>query len=155
MESLGSEEQTYNVKKQMLELQTELNETFGEEYGKINLITNTNKDQTEAIKGYNKELANTYLNENEEGIRKATKEMESEEHYNLSVPGISAYTNQGKILKELAHKYKDQGVYLLDEIGNGDYDLFSVHLKADPQSAYDTINAFETELRNIANDLGD
>lgn len=155
LEARGSEEETYNVKKQMLELQTELNETFGEEYGKINLITNTNKDQTEAIKRYNKELANTYLNENEEGIRKATKEMESEKHYNLSVPGISAYTDQGKILKELARKYKDQGVYLLDEIGNGDYDLFSVHLKADPQSAYDTINAFETELRNIANDLGD
>ena len=53
IEAKGNEEETYNIKKQLLDLQTELNDKFGEEYGKINLVTDAYKDQTEAIKALN------------------------------------------------------------------------------------------------------
>lgn len=150
----GNEEETYKIKKQLLELQTELNDKYGEEYGHLNLVTNAYKDQTDAILSLNKELARSYLNENEKGIQKATDVMESENHYNLTYPGVSAYTDEGKLLKETAEKYKDLGVYLNDEFVDGSYDKFSIHLKADPQTAYDTINAFASELREKAIELG-
>ncbi|MCI8549642.1 MAG: hypothetical protein HFI68_03425 [Lachnospiraceae bacterium] len=34
----GNETETYNIKKQLLELQTEINDRFGDEYGKTNLV---------------------------------------------------------------------------------------------------------------------
>lgn len=73
IEAKGNEEETYNIKQQLLSLQNELNNKFGEEYGKLNLVTDAYKDQTEAIKAYNKESAKTFLNENREGINTATK----------------------------------------------------------------------------------
>ena len=151
----GNEEETYNVKKQLLELQAELNDKFADEYGAINLVTDAYKDQTEAIKALNKETAQKFRNENKKGIDKAEKEMTKDRHYNLSLTGMSAYTDKGAALKETAEKYREQGITLLDELGDGSYAQFSIHLKADAQSAYDTINAFENDLRNKAKELGD
>lgn len=150
----GNEEETYNVKKQLLDLQTELNEKYGDEYGKINLVTEAYKDQTAAIQEYNKEAANTFLNENTAGIKTAMRQMEEERHYLLSYSEYAS-TDRGKALKEIAEKYKDKGVTLLDETGGGSYEQFSVHLNTDAQSAYETINAFENDLRQKANELGD
>ncbi len=152
----GNEEETYNIKKQLLELQTELNGKFGEECGTLDLVTNAYESQTEAIRNLNKEKAQLFLNENKEGIDKAIEEMTKDDrHYNLSLTGISAYTDEGAALKEIAEKYKDQGITVLDELGDGSYAQFSVHLKADAQSAYDTINAFENDLRGKAKEFGD
>lgn len=44
---------------------------------------------------------------------------------------------------------------LLDELGDGSYAQFSVHLETDAQSAYDTINNYENDLREKAKELGD
>ncbi len=150
----GNEEETYNIKKQLLDLQTELNDKFGEEYGKINLVTDAYRDQTDAIKDYNKEAAKEFLNTDRKGIKQAEKEMTKERHYNLSPVNISAFTKEGEALKEIAGQFKDQGVSLLDELGDGTYNQFSVHLNTDAQSAYDTINEFENALRDKAEELG-
>jgi len=152
----GNEEETYNIKQQLLALQTELNGKFGEECETLDLVTNAYESQAGAIRNLNKEKARLFLNENKEGIDKAEKEMTKEDrHYNLSLTGVSAYTDKGAALKEIAEKYADQGVTLLDELGDGSYAQFSVHLDTDAQSAYDTINAFENDLRDKAKELGD
>ena len=148
----GNEEETYNVKKQLLDLQTELNDKFGEEYGAINLVTDAYKNQTETIKSLNKEAAQSFLNENQKGIKQATDKMTKESHYNLSFTGISAYSEEGKALEEIAKKYKEQGISILKEL---DGSQFSIHLNADPQAAYDTINDFENDVREKAKELGD
>ena len=147
----GNEEETYNIKKQLLDLQTELNDKFGDEYGKINLVTDAYRDQAEAIKALNKETAQTFLNENKAGIDKASKEMTKDRHYNLSYTGMSAYTDEGAALKEIAEKYEENGISVLEDIDG----TFSIHLNADAQSAYNTINAFENDLRDKAKELGD
>ena len=41
-----------------------------------------------------------------------------------------------------------------DELGTGDYSQFSIHLSANAEDAYDTINKFETDVRNKAKELG-
>lgn len=156
MDAKGSEEETYGVKRQLLELQTELNDKFGDEYGAVNLVTDAYRDQTDVIKALNKETAQTFLNENKSGIDRAVEEMTKDDrHYILSLTGISAYTDKGAALKEAVEKYEGQGMYLMDELGDGSHAQFSIHLKADAQGAYDTINAFETDLRNKARELGD
>ena len=38
--------------------------------------------------------------------------------------------------------------------GQRDYSQFSIHLSADAEDAYDTINKFETDVRNKAKELG-
>lgn len=151
----GDEQETYSIKKQLLDLQTELNDKYGDEHGAVNLVTDAYKNQIEAIKALNKEKAQTFLNENKEGIDKASKEMTKDRHYNLSYTGISSYTDDGAALKEIAEKYKEQGIYLLDELGNGNYAQFSIHLNTNVQSAYDTINKFENDVRAKAKELGD
>ena len=153
LDARGDEEKTCQIKKQLLALQTELNDKFGDAYGSINLVTDAYKDQTDAIRAYGKEAAQTFLNENTEGIEDAAKAMTRKRHYNLSYTGISSATEKGKALRDVAEKYAGQGVTTLDE--NGDGSVFSIHLKTDAQSAYDTINAFASELRDKAKELGD
>ncbi|MCM1160640.1 MAG: phage tail tape measure protein [Roseburia sp.] len=139
----GNEQETYNVKKQLLDLQTELNATYGDEYGKINLVTDAYKDQTAALQNYNKELSNSFLNENEKGIKQAKRKMEYKDHYNLSYTGISEFSEEGKILQELAEKYEKAGVKLQRDTDG----LFSIHLDANAEDAYDIIDSFMSDLR--------
>ena len=153
IDAKGNEEETYNIKKQLLDLQTELNDKFGEEYGKLNLVTDAYKDHSEAIKTFNKEAAQTFLNENQEGIEDATKAMTKDNRrYNLSGVGMSPYTDEGMALKEIAKKYENQGLKINEDESNGTYNLI---LTTDAQSAYDTINEFENDVRAKAKELGD
>lgn len=150
LKNKGNEEEIYSIKQQLLELQQDLNDAYGDEYGRVNLVTDAYNDQTEALREYNKELANTYLNENEKGVKQAKRKMEEEKHYNLSYSGLSEYTDEGKVLKDLADAYKDSGVELLtDENG-----LFSIHLTADATDAYKVINSFESDLRAAVKGMG-
>lgn len=155
LDAKGNEEETYNIKKQLLDLQKELNDKYGDEYGKLNLVTDAYRDQTEAIKNLNKETAQKYLNENEADIRTANKKMTEDKHYNLSYTGLVGTTEEGKALIEIAKKYEDSGVTLQDELGTGDYTQFSIHLNANAETAYETINAFETDVKKKAKELGD
>ncbi len=87
----GNEEETYNIKKQLLTLQAELNNKFGDECGIIDLVTDAYNDQTEAIRALNQEKAKQFLNENRTGINEATKKMEAENPYYLgSLDALSA-----------------------------------------------------------------
>lgn len=148
----GSEEETRRVKEQLLDLQSSLNEKFSEAHGAINLLTGDYKSCTDAIKSLNKEAAQTFLNENQKGIKQATAKMTDDNHYNLSYTGMISESDEGKILKEIAEKYKEQGISILEELDGAQ---FSIHLEADPQSAYDTIHDFENDVRDKARELGD
>ena len=150
LQAKGNEEETYAVKEQLLALQTELNDKFADEYGAINLVTDAYKDQTEAIKNYNKEVANSFLNEERKGIDKATKEMTKDKDYVLSGVDISLETPEGKELKDIVDSYIKEGMYLL-EGANG---TVQIHLETDAKNAYDTINAFENAVREKAKELG-
>ena len=150
LEAKGDEQATYDIKKQLLDLQNELNEKFGTEASKINLVSDAYRDQTEILKSYNKELANKYLNENREGIQTATKQMTKTREYTLSDNGISLDTASGKAVNDIVQKYSDKGMSLL-ESGAGTY---QVVIKADAENAYEAINDFSNDLRERAKELG-
>ena len=151
LEAKGNEEETYAVKEKLLALQTELNDKFADEYGAINLVTDAYKDQTEEIKNYNKEVANSFLNEERKGIDRATKQMTKDRNYVLSMPDISLETPEGKELKEIVDSYIKEGMYLVESTTG----TVQIHLETDAQNSYDTINAFENDIREKAKELGD
>ncbi len=143
----GDEEATYQIKQQLLELQTEINEKYGDEYERLNLVTDAYKDQADAIRLLNKEEANRFLNESEAGISVAKRNMESEKTYDLSYAIPKTEVNE-KTLTEIAKKYADSGMSILDAGEN-----FYIKLDANPKDAYQTINAFQTDVRNAAKEL--
>lgn len=146
----GNEEETYAVKQQLLALQNELNDKYRDEYGKLNLVTDAYRNQTEAIKALNKEESNHFLNENHKGIQDATDEMEKERNYVLSSTMVSLDTSEGKKLQKIIDSYADDGMYALPTAEG----TIQIHLDATAESAYETINAFETDARNLALKLG-
>lgn len=147
----GDEEATATVKQQLLELQNELNDTYGAEYGKLNLVTDAYKDQTEAIKELSKAEANRYLNENREGIATATKKMSKKKDYILTSGTVTSYSSRGKALQEVADSYADQGLTVEK---NSVTSAMELKITADAQTAYDVINDFESDLRAKAIELG-
>lgn len=155
IEARGNEEETYNVKKQLLDLQIELNDQYGDEYGKVNLVTDAYKDQTEAIKALNKEAANKVLNDiGEAEIRDITNRMTTPQTYTLSDQYVISNSERGKALQELAQKYSDQGIKISDTSIDGLQNTFMLTIEANPQEAYKTIGTFMADVRNKANELG-
>lgn len=151
LEAKGNEEETYNIKKQLLNLQTELNDKFGDEYGKLNLVTDAYKDQTDAIKAFNKEAAKALLNDiSRSEQNKANDEMTGTKDYNLNVGGTAATTVEGQALQDLIKEYEDQGI--TSQTSDG---MLWVYLNADPTSAEETINNFMTDVSELAKELGD
>lgn len=145
----GNEEETLTVKRELLDLQEKLNEKFGDEYGRINLVTDAYNDQTEALKRLKIEEANRFLNENQSGINRAERKMEKERNYNLSTSDINLNTSDGQKIQEIVEKYSDRGMSLLNS-GDG---TFQIHLKANATDAYDVINDFESDIRALEDEF--
>lgn len=145
----GNEEETYKIKQELLTLQNELNEKFGEEYGKLNLVTDAYKDQTDAILKYNKALAHEYLNKNQKQVNRGAKKLNKEEEYTLS-GSLYAGTEKFNEVKKIADKYS--GISLDTDSMTG---ATTVKITADAYEANETINNFITDLRERALKLED
>ena len=142
----GDEEKTYSLKQDMLALQEELNEKYGDEYGKLNLVTDAYRDQTEAIIDHKKALAEDNLNSNQSLIATAKDEMESVNTYILG-EYVSSYDAAGKAIKAIAEKYKDRGI--TTSSSDTSDSTFWIYLDADATNAYATINDFMTDVAKL------
>ena len=141
----GNEEETYNVKQQLLELQTELNEQFGNEYTKLNLVTDAYKNQTDAIKAYNKEASQKYLNENRKGIEEATKQMEKDTSYYLGSMNGLVDASELEYLDKISAIALDNNIEFTENgfafIGNAN-------------EASDSINTFMNQIKDLQKEAG-
>lgn len=142
-----TEERQAEIKKELLSIQTELNDKYGDEYGRINLVTDAYKDQTEVIKGLNKAMAEQWLADNNKGIDIASRKMEKINSYRLGM-NVSMYSDSGKSVREIAEKYKSEGrgIDFIDDEGSGTY---TVILNANAEDAEKTINDFKMEIYNL------
>lgn len=145
LDAKGDEEKTASVKEQLLELQQQLNGQFGDEYGKLNLVTDAYKDQTNAIKAYNKEAANTLLNDNRKGIEEATKQMTENKTYSLG-------TMNGLLdADELPIREK---IKKLAEDNNIDFSHNGFEFTGNAEDAQKAINAFMNSLKELQKQSG-
>ena len=132
----GNEQKISSVKKDLLSLQQELNNEFGDEYGRINLVTDAYKDQTNTLREYAKAKAEQFLRENKSGLAEAEKVMASDQHY---VIGGQFKAGTGDLQKELdtllAH-YKNKGLFKqenFDPFTNLPDGTFSLKIVAEPK----------------------
>lgn len=145
LDAKGDKKKTASVKEQLLELQQQLNEQFGDEYGKLNLVTDAYKDQTNAIKAYNKEAANTLLNDNRKGIEEATKQMTENKTYSLG-------TMNGLLdADELPIREK---IKKLAEDNNIDFSHNGFEFTGNAEEAQKAINAFMNSLKELQKQSG-
>ena len=104
----GDEEKTYDIKSQLLELQEQLNEIYGDECDKVNLVTDAYKDQTAELKKNAKQKADNYLNTHVDEINEATKKMTTELHEQIKKlaekSGIEWDDNKGFVFKGTAEE---------------------------------------------------
>ncbi len=148
----GNEEETYSIKSQLLELQKQLNEIYGDEYDKVNLVTNAYKDQTSVLEGNARQKAQNYLNKHVDEIEAATQKMTKEYTYELGSFSYGlADANIGNELysqiKQLAEK---SGIKWVKRKG--------FVFKGTAEEASNAINEFMKnvrELENSRNDLPD
>jgi TP901 family phage tail tape measure protein len=143
-----TEERQKQVKEELLNLQKDLNDKYGEEHGKINLVTDAYKDQTQAIRELNKETAQKFLNENTKGLDDAENQMTSQKGYNIFGQDVSMYSDQGKDILDVA---KRLGLKTDTDESTGS---FTIRLKADPTSAYKQINDFMNEVTLLQEKYG-
>lgn len=145
LDAKGDEEKTASVKEQLLELQQQLNGQFGDEYDKLNLVTDAYKDQTNAIKAYNKEAANTLLNDNRKGIEEATKQMTENKTYSLGTMDGLIDADELPIREKIKQIAKDNNI---------DFSHNGFEFTGNAEDAQKAINAFMNSLKELQKQSG-
>lgn len=133
----GDEEETYNIKSQILELQKELNDKYGDEYGKINLLSEGYKNLTNEIIKYGDEAEKAWLKdpENRKGYENAKKKLDKEKTFILGV-GFNQYNNSIPEVNDL-----------IEEIGlEVDDARLSISFTGDTKEAEEKIQEFFDKL---------
>mgnify|MGYP002791697680 CR=1 FL=1 len=148
----GDEEKVYHIKKQLLDLQTELNEKYGDEYGKLNLVTDAYHDQANAIYNLNKKLANNFLNTTP-GLDTAEQEMKKERTYYLGSTG-SLSNRSGREIHRAIQKYEDHGIELTP-FHSKDVKGYTFKFVGDASQAKKVISDLESEIRELQKSYSD
>ena len=78
-----SEEEAYNAKSQLLDIQNQLTDSYGSQASGIDLVNGKLDEQIQKMNQISENEAKTFLNKNEKGISKAQKEMEKERRFNF------------------------------------------------------------------------
>lgn len=142
-----TEEESYNVKSQLLDIQNQLIDTYGQQANGIDLVNGSLETQLGLIKQLSEEEAKKYLNENKQGIDEATKQMEKDRSYKL---GIYQDDNlqRLKAVKESINNNK-----LTSDL----FDDGSIRISFDGTAtdAYEALSSFASDLRNIENKYGE
>ena len=141
----GNEEETYSIKSQMLELQKQLNEIYGDEYDKVNLVTDAYRDQTDELKKNAKQKAENYLNENYDKIEEAKDKLLSERTYELGNfnYGLQDADLGNELHRQIKQLAKDSGIEWDDKKG--------FVFKGTAEDASKAINQFMTDVTNLKN----
>ena len=139
----GDEEKTYDIKSQLLELQEQLNDIYGDECEKVNLVTDAYKDQTSELKKNAKQKADNYLNTHVDEINEATKKMTTNYEYelgnfNYGLQDASVGNELHEQIKKLAEK---SGIEWDDNKG--------FVFKGTAEEASKAIDQFMTDVRKL------
>lgn len=105
-----SEQEAYQAKSELLSIQQSLTDSYGSQADGIDLVNGSLREQIGLMEQLSQSDANKYLNENQKGIDKATKEMEKKRTYYLGQyydTGDEASEALKKAIKASQEKYGD------------------------------------------------
>lgn len=156
-----SEQEAYDVRKQLISIQDELVDKYGSEAAGIDLVNGKYQEQLDILNGIADQKAKDYLNEHNESINTAQEKMLEE--LNMQPGGFFEVSDtQAEKLQEIAAKYADRGLSIFaggSSLSDGtNLKDITFNIKANATDAKDVLNDFMTDVRN-ANDrtnfLGD
>lgn len=157
------------VKQQILDLQHQITESYGEQAAGIDLVNGKLETQKAMLNAISSEKADENIRDNETAYNKAKKEMQKNDRvYNLgSFKTNSPVSNTGDAetdkrsalyseikgkVKDIAKSFEDQGIYLEDD-GYG-YST-SIKFKGDATQAESVITEFRSQILDLQKDYGE
>lgn len=146
-----SEQEAYQAKSELLSIQQSLTDSYGSQADGIDLVNGSLREQIGLMEQLSQSDANKYLNENQKGIDKATKEMEKKRTYYLGRyydTGDEASEALKKAIKASQEKYGD--LITSREGASGEMLLY---FDGDASQAEAALNDFMTDVRNASKEL--
>lgn len=143
-----TEQEAYDTKSQLLDIQNQLTESYGEQISGLDLVNGKYDEQIAKLKELNIAQSERFLNENQKGIEEAQRQMEKERHTYLGQ--FSPYAQDADKLQSIIDKYKDKGVYTDTDMDGTVY----IHFKGDATDANTVLNDIMTDLRAAADETG-
>lgn len=150
-----TEEEAYQAKSDLLEIQDSLTESYGNQAQGIDLVNGSLQTQINKLKELSTEESKRFLNENKKGVEEAEKQMEKERHAYLgqySDNGSEESNAINQAIAKLKKKYGDD-VFKLQEGMEGTGNL-EIQFTADASTAKDALNDFMNEIRSIQEQYG-
>lgn len=151
-----TEEEAYQAKSDLLEIQDSLTESYGNQAQGIDLVNGSLDQQISKLKELSTEESKRFLNENKKGVEEAEKQMEKERHAYLgqySDNGSDESNAINQAITKLKNKYGDD-VFKLQEGMEGTGNL-EIQFTADASTAKDALNDFMNEIRSIQEQYGE
>lgn len=144
-----SDEEAYNAKSQLLDIQNQLASTYGESASSIDLVNGKMEEQIALMQQLQVEDAKKTLNENKTGFDKIKSEMTK-----TRASGIAQFNSGSKdaeAVAEIAKNYVDKGLSLQkDSTG-----AYTITFKGDVTQAESTLNSFMNDVQNRIDTVGD
>lgn len=143
-----SEEEAYQAKSELLEIQKSLSESYGDQVAGIDLVNGSLERQIALIEELSKAEANQFLNENRTGIAEAKRQMEKERTYVLG--SIWDKSENKGLIESILAKYSDN----IEVTHDAHSPSQLVAFVGTAEEADEVINNLMTDLRNSANEIG-
>lgn len=165
IEELGSslesgnltEQEAYNAKSQLLDIQKSLTESYGELSSGIDLVNGDYKKQLELVNKISVAEANRKLAKNESAYKRSEKEMSKERTYDLGnlnyIDGVKNSDANVKLFN-LAKSFEDKGITLDKRTGSMGLKLgYTIKFTGDASEAEEVITDFSTKVRELQTDF--
>ena len=154
-----SQQEAYNTRKQLLDLQSEMISKYGSEANAINVLTSSVEQANAAFDELEAKQAKQYLSDNADKIEKATSKMEGAVKttgaFGAKIGKIDTSNEYGSSivdsLKQLAIK---DGVNLEAKGLSGGEIKLKLHVTGDTRDAQAAIESFRADVEQVATSLG-
>ncbi len=144
-----TEQEAYDTKSQLLDIQNQLSESYGSQAEGINLVNGSLDEQIAKLKELAEAQAERFLNENLDGIKTAKKEMEKESRTYLGQSFSSSWEDADR-LQEIIKKYEGKGINAEED----SYGRVTVYFEGDASQANETLNSFMSDVRHAMDETG-
>lgn len=151
-----SEEEAYQAKSDLLEIQDSLTESYGSQAEGIDLVTGALDSQISKLKELSVEESKRFLNENKKGIDEAQKQVEKNRHTYLGQfydNGLAESNDIKSALLQLQKKYGEE-VFDLQNTADG-MGTVNIQFNADASTAKDALNDFMNEMEQVQKKYGE
>lgn len=149
-----TEEEAYQVKSDLLDIQTQLTTSYGEQAQGIDLVNGSLETQISLLSQLSQKEAQQFLNENAAGNKIIKEEMEKTRKYGLGTFYNSDNEEEVAAIRQaiadVETEYGDFIDFVEDE--NGGY--VDITLNADASTSRDVLNALMTDLTEIEDKFG-